>query len=223
MSRRNIVSKLNRKASLLCAAIAAPALLLSTGLSAQSGPERTNTFSGTLTPLNDSGVNGTFTIEQRGQGEITVTINATGLEVIDQIHPGHIHGLEGKQEAVCPTLAQDSDGDGFVELAEGLSTYGPIIINLGDVDPDNDGVVNYSMTFNLNNSPAFADGKDKDDLFPIELREIVLHGRTLQAGEGSNGGEADGSAGYKTVLPVACGEVNMDERKRSGPKTVEIK
>ena len=36
---------------------------------------------------------------------------------------------------------------------------------------------------------------------------LVLHGMTLEEGEGSNGGEADGTAGYKTVLPVACGAV----------------
>ena len=193
--------------SALAAGGALLALGLSTGAYAQAMPERTQTFSGTLTQLNDSGVSGTFTIEQRGQGQIRVMIEATGLEVTDQPHVAHIHGLEGNREAMCPTLAQDDDNDGFVELGEGVPVYGPIIIPLGDVDPDNDGVVSYSQTFNLNRSGTFADGKDKNDLFPIELREVVLHGLTLDDGDGSNGGEADGTAGYKTVLPVACGEV----------------
>lgn len=185
------------------AVIGAPAIL-----AAQSDKaERSQTFSGTLSSLNDSGVTGSFTIRQRGQGQITVDIQATGLEVTDQPHVGHIHGLDGNSEAMCPTLAQDDDGDGFIELAEGLDVYGGIILELGDVDPDNDGVVNYSKTFKLNKTGSFADGKDKDDLFPINLREIVLHGMTLEEGEGSNGGEADGTAGYKTVLPVACGAV----------------
>jgi len=35
----------------------------------------------------------------------------------------------------------------------------------------------------------------------------------LEAGEGSNGGEADGTAGYKIVLPVACGAIMMDESR----------
>lgn len=197
--------------SLAATSAAALALALSSGATAQNDREATQTFTGELTALNGSGVTGEFTIEQRGQGQIRVMIEATGLEQIDQVHVAHIHGLEGNQEAMCPTLAQDEDDDGFIELAEGVPVYGPIIIPLGDVDPDNDGVVSYSQTFNLNKSGTFADGKDKSDLFPIELREIVIHGLTLEEGEGSNGGEADGTAGYKVVLPVACGAVEEGE------------
>ncbi|WP_160939569.1 hypothetical protein, partial [Teichococcus coralli] len=39
-------------------------------------------------------------------------------------------------------------------------------------------------------------------------KEIVLHGLTLQEGQGGGGGEADGTAGYKAVLPVASGELH---------------
>lgn len=207
--------------ALACAALAAPALLLASASPAQpTEPQRTNSYSGTLTPLNDSGITGTFTIEQRGQGQIRVHIMATGLEVTPNPHVGHIHGLEGSQDAMCPTLAQDAagDNDGFVELAEGLTTYGPIILQFGDVDPDNDGVVDYTATFNLNNSSSFNGDMDKGDLLPLELREIVLHGLTLEEGEGATNAnsappnEADGTAGYKTVLPVACGSIERDPR-----------
>lgn len=203
-----------KKSKLLACAIAVPGLIISGPLSAQgkAQPERAASFTGTLSPLNGSGVRGTFTIEQKGQGQIRVNIQATGLEVTPQPHVGHIHGLEGNRDSMCPTSAQDTDNDGFLELAEGLPVYGPIIVPLGDVDPDNDGVVNYSMTFNLNKDSTFADGKNKGDLLPLELREIVLHGMTLQEGQGSNGGEADGTAGYKVVLPVACGEIQKDTR-----------
>lgn len=198
------------KPAVALAAVAALALVaLPSASIAQQGTEveRTSSYSGTLSPLNGSGVSGTFTIEQRGQGQIRVHILASGLEVTDQPHVGHIHGLEGNAKAMCPTRAQDDDGDDFIELAEGLDTYGPIIVPLGDVDPDNDGAVDYTMTFNLNKASTFDAGKDKSDLLPLGLREIVLHGLTLEEGEGANGGEADGTAGYKTVLPVACGEI----------------
>lgn len=198
---------------LLACAFATPALLLSGPAAAQktAQPERTSSFSGTLTQMNNSGVTGTFTIVQRGQGQITVNIQATGIEASPGVNVGHIHGLEGNADATCPTLVQDDDGDGFVELAEGEETYGPIILNLGDVDPNDDGIVDYSMTFNLNTSSSFEGDMDKGDLLPLHLREIVLHGLTLEADEGSNGGEADGTAGYKIVLPVACGAIMMDE------------
>jgi hypothetical protein len=216
------MSRLSKRASLAYAGAALSALVLSAGLHAQSAPERANSFSGTLSPLNGTGVTGTFTIEQRGQGQITVMIQATGLEKSDNPHVAHIHGLEGNVKGMCPTIAQDQagDNDGFVELLEGLPVYGPIVVPLGDVDPNNDGVVNYSKTFNLNESATFASGKGKGDLFPIEFREIVLHGLTLEEGDGANGGEADGTAGYKTVLPVACGAIEMNDRRSKGPKTI---
>lgn len=208
---RNSVNTVNRTKLLACA-FAASALMLSSSLSAQNAaqPERTSSFKGVLTQLNNSGVAGTFTIEQRGQGQIRIQITATGLEASPGVNVGHIHGLAGNANATCPTLAQDDDGDGFVELAEGLETYGPIILNLGDVDPNDDGIVDYSMTFNLNTSKAFEGAKNKGDLLPLHLREIVLHGLTLDTGEGANGGEANGTAGYKVVLPVACGAIMTD-------------
>lgn len=172
-----------------------------------AGTENAKSFSGTLTPLNNSGVTGTFTIEQKGQGQIRVMIHATGLEVTDQPHVAHIHGQAGSTDAMCPTMAQDSDGDGYVELAEGLTTYGPIIVPLGDVDPNNDGTVDYSMTFNLNKTSTFADGMNKGSALPLDLREIVIHGLTVPAVGAGTPGEVDGTAGYKVVLPVACGEV----------------
>lgn len=205
------MSRIRKYTPLFFAAAAAPALFLAGPVLSKDSPERSGTFNGTLTPLNDSGISGSFTIEQRGQGQITVNIQATGLEASNGPHVAHIHGKQGNQNATCPTMAQDraDDNDGFIEVAEGRNTYGPIIVPLGDVDPDNDGVVNYSMTFKLNKDSTFADGKDKDDLLPLELREIVIHGLTLQDGDGANGGEADGTAGYKVILPVACGEIQM--------------
>ncbi|MCI0756280.1 hypothetical protein, partial [Teichococcus vastitatis] len=43
---------------------------------------------------------------------------------------------------------------------------------------------------------------------PLQAKEIVLHGLTLQDGQGTDAGEADGTQGYKDVLPVASGELH---------------
>lgn len=199
------------RTTMFAAAALAP-FLATTAAVAQAGSESTAYYRGTLSPLNGSGVTGSFTIEQRGQGQIRVHIQATGLEQSEGVNVGHIHGLENGQNSTCPTLAQDDDNDNFIELAEGLETYGPIILDFGDVDPDDDGTVDYSMTFNLNTSGSFGMNMDKSDLFPLANREIVLHGMTLEEGEGSNGGEANGEAGYKVVLPVACGAIEQVSR-----------
>jgi hypothetical protein len=39
------------------------------------------------------------------------------------------------------------------------------------------------------------------------MRHIVIHGRSVGAVGAGTPGEVDGTAGYKTVLPVLCGEI----------------
>ncbi|MEO7365891.1 MAG: hypothetical protein ABIW03_06190 [Sphingomicrobium sp.] len=172
------------------------------------------THSGTLTALNGSGATGTLRMQLSGERFLTVQIDATGLEV-GVPHVGHIHGLVMSghpANSVCPTTAQDSDHDGYVELAEGQVTYGPIVVPFGNVDPNMDGIVHFTHTYDLNDSSIYATGFSKSDLLPIDLREVVLHGLTLQTGDGVAPGEADGTAGFKAVLPVSCGDIDKTSR-----------
>jgi len=199
-----------------CAAVA---LIAATSLAipALAAPQKLliETQKGTLSALNRSGASGTISMQLRGQRYLTVQIDATGLEP-GVAHVGHIHGrVEDARPAnsTCPSPGQDADSDNYVELAEGLVTYGPIVIPFGNVDPDMDGNVHFVHTYDLNASSTFASGFDKSDVLPLDLREVVLHGMTLQAGQGATNAnsiapnEADGTAGFKAVLPVTCGDI----------------
>jgi hypothetical protein len=158
--------------------------------------------------------------------KLTVVTAATGVEP-GQAHAQHIHGFPAGsdgtvRDAKPPTLAQDDDLDGLVELAEGLDTYGPILLNL-DSPPDSGAfpkpegdsflfVETYdlrALSFDANPDDGVP-GTPLDQVLTAENlvhREIVLHGLTLREGQGTNGGEADGTAGYKAVLPIATGEI----------------
>ena len=134
--------------------------------------------------LNNSGVSGMATLTLMGD-ELTVHIEASGLEP-GMVHPQHIHGfMENNKNAVCPPMSADTDGDGLVELPEGLPYYGPVLLSLEPFPTAPDGTINYTRTFNIS---------DKVDLLPLQNNVIVLHGMTV-----------DGE--YVATLPVACGEI----------------
>jgi hypothetical protein len=176
-----------------------------------------------FTALNNSGVDGyALLVADEKSQTVTVHIRADGLEP-GQVHAQHVHGFADDTDAKSPTIAQDADRDGFVELAEGLATYGPIQLNLTTEsgDPaqftgmmgiafptaDADGKLRYTETFRFDRSDP-----DQRMVFeaitPLENKEIVLHGLTVQGGSGDGTmGEVDGSGGYKAVLPVASGEL----------------
>ncbi len=197
----------------------------------------TQVYATDFTALNNSGVHAhaLLFLDKEAQ-TLTVHIRAEGMEP-GQVHPQHIHGFADDRDARTPTIAQDDDGDGFVELFEGEETYGPIQLNL-TLNPedsahdhgteghdhtgqamfptaDANGVLRYTETFRFDRSDPNAQAIF-DGITPLEAKEIVLHGLTLREGQGRDApdvdpmrmDEADGTAGYKAVLPVASGELH---------------
>jgi hypothetical protein len=165
------------------------------------GQNATTIAKANLQPLNHSGARGHAELRLSADMKtLTVLIQASGLEK-GGIHISHIHGLSENGQAVdstCPTIAQDADGDGFVELAEGATTYGPILIDFMNIDPDEDGRVTFKTTVHLTGSEM---------ALPLKMRHIVIHGRSVGAVGAGTPGEVNGTAGYKDVLPVLCGEI----------------
>jgi len=135
--------------------------------------------------LNNSGVNAEATLQVRN-GDLTVTLDAVG-RVPQQIHPQHIHGFD-TQASACPTLANDTNGDGIITFAEGAPIFGPVQVDLQPYPtPENAaGSTHFRATFVANDVPFTAS--------ELTQKTMVLHGDFF-------GGSYDPS------LPVACGRV----------------
>lgn len=189
-------------------------------------------FSATLSPLNDSGVfaRASFTVNANA-GTLRTRVLAFGVE--SGLHPQHIHGRladDGSPvDSVTPPPNADTtgpgDGDGFVEITEGAPFYGPILVNLtddGGMFPTASGTsYDFQMTYDLNDPTIYDGGFGLDELLGVgdtleiaddprlDLREIVIHGRTVPdgAGEGTPFEVDGGENGYIAALPVASGEI----------------
>lgn len=154
---------------------------------------------------------------------LTVDVNVTGL-LPDVPHAQHIHGPAG--DAVAPTLADDADGDGYIELLEGVPSYGPILLSIGSgIDADGNvifptadasGTLDFRMDYDLSTgSNPFLNGDTTvADLMPgmLNLREYVVHGAFVpeDAGLSIFDGQPDGVVGaYNAFLPVGAGEMSV--------------
>jgi len=157
----------------------------------------------------------------------------------DMLHVQHIHGRFNEdgsvRDSVSPKLADDADGDGVVELLEGLPRYGGILLSLFDEDAvaggdafdgfpsAPNGVIDFEFTYDLAATGALNDGISAADLFPLDRREIVIHGAFLAPGIGGIGNEGPGNSlfdagGYSNFVPVAAGEI----RQLTGPAPVPL-
>ncbi len=219
-------------------------MLLSAGaalaLAAGGAQAATTTYLVDFEELNDSGVDGAGSLIYDDEaGTLQISLDFTGLAAGP--HPMHIHGLfeEGAgvpggtpADSVTPTMAADAagDNDGFLETREGVPAYGDILLSLvtepgnGDalLSAGEDGTASYDVTFDLSDdsiflpSPATGQTYSAEDLFPLILREIVIHGAIVQAGAGGgmfevDGSQCDGAEGdacYVALLPVAAAEIS---------------
>ncbi|MFP4105875.1 MAG: PEP-CTERM sorting domain-containing protein [Phycisphaerae bacterium] len=176
-----------------------------------AGAAQADWYSVDFTTLNNSGVTGTALLNLTGN-QLDVEILAIGVEP-DQLHAQHIHGLSDPGgtalNSTVPNLAEDDDGDGYIEVAEGAETYGPVLLPLTSPQGDANAfptpaieAISFEETYLLSDD-------ELADLLPLDKRIIVLHGLSIccdGVGEGTPG-EVDGTPGYKVPLPVAAGEI----------------
>lgn len=156
--------------------------------------DESTTYKTCLYGLNDSGVIALAYFQLKGN-DLKSTVLATGLEG-NKVHQQHIHGFDDGTVSTCPDASADTDNDGLISLAEGLPSYGPVILPLvmGDGNyptSTNTGLVTYEQSFTLGQDGVIS----ASDLSALEDRAVVLHGMTV-AGD------------YIATLPVACGTLH---------------
>jgi hypothetical protein len=201
------------------------------GAPALSGCDSTDddneaSFEVQLTALNGSGVSGTADlVMDEDAGTFSVQIEADGLDAT--AHPQHIHGVPGgtvTAQATCPTSADDANGDGFVDVLEGLPRYGGILLPLDDdISTQAQNVpgfptgasIDYSASTSISALTSALVKADADPSDPIvtlgangtvdlDSYVVVVHGTTdtLPSTVGSLPGLPN-----QATLPVACGRI----------------
>ncbi|MEC5152780.1 hypothetical protein RCH23_000140 [Cryobacterium sp. CAN_C3] len=199
-------------------ALLAAAALGSTAAQAQSpetrGANKTVSLHADLTELNGSKAFGTATVVVRNQKIKHVEVHASGLTP-DAPHAQHIHfGKKALHE--CPTLAQDTSGNGRLNTVEGIPAYGPVVVSLtttGDTSPasvvavtrfpvSEDGSYDYSRD-NIRITKVAGTGTAKEIAHAIRKGEgvVVIHGVDF-----NGNGEYDFSQGKSELDPTLPSE-----------------
>jgi len=105
-------------------------LALAVLLVAPSGPAvGDTTVTAHLTEANHSGVTGTATLSATSGGGLRVVIRARGL-VPGVPHAQHVHGTGGGGHFMCPSGADDTNGDGLLTNEEASGEYGNVFLAL---------------------------------------------------------------------------------------------
>jgi hypothetical protein len=203
-----------KKLGLVLLLAVAVSLSLASVAFAQGGNDKEK-YRAMLEPLNGSGASGHARLALEGN-ELTSKINSHGLAP-ELPHAQHIHGM-AQAISECPTLANDTNGDGLVNTVEGLPSYGPIAVSFtttGDTSPasglavdrfpvaNEGGSVNYKRTFKVPSKVANNLGD-----FAIVQHGVDLNGNGAYDFESAGASELDPSLPQEATIPANCGVIN---------------
>lgn len=165
-----------------------------------------------LAPLN-AGVNGltasgTATITLKGN-DVSVDIAMTGVNP-GTLHPQHIHA-----GPACPSPDTDPNGDGFLDVIEGLPAYGGILVNLdSDLSSNAAGmfpVANADGTYTYSEQASRSHLQDEiETALRLGTRHVVIHGVDPSTDLPDTVASLPGLPAWAT-LPVACGELILQK------------
>jgi hypothetical protein len=162
---------------------------------------RAGTFTANLAPLNQNGT-AVATLTQQGT-TLTVHLQASGLN--GGVHLAHLHGLRQAQNE-CPTLALDRDGNGLIDLAEGVPAYGPVQVTLSQGTNDRGTVLDYTRTYkHLDSGDGIASLGDLDR-YVVVVHGVDLDGDGLATNPDVQGDGPDPDD-HEITMPAVCGVV----------------
>lgn len=165
-------------------------------------------YAGSLSPLNGRGVTGSIElIVDEDDDEFMVAADVAGLTPY-QSHPQHVHAASG-----CPTMTQDTNGDGWLDALEAMDTAGLILVALdsdlttiaADSFPTSSATGRVSYEANVSLS-AVLTAMDGEPLAP-DTRTYMIHGVHPDTELPATVGTSDSLPAHRSV-PVACAEIH---------------
>jgi hypothetical protein len=116
--------------------LAAPVLALGAlALAASPALAADGSYSSTLGQLNGTTGTGTVTLDVVGD-QATINLQVSGLAqtFMDAPYP-HVQHIHGGSAGICPTPANDTNGDGIVSVTESAPAYGDIVTTITTSGP----------------------------------------------------------------------------------------
>lgn len=158
-----------------------------------------------LDPVNTNG-EGRVKLRER-HGELLVKLRAKGLD--NGIHIAHIHGM-AQAQSECPDGSFDTDGNGFVDLVEGLPAYGPVQVTLSNGLNDTGTRLKYKRSYTM-----LDNGSPLKSLGDLSQYAIVVHGVDLDHDRSATNPDAGGDGQPNTAdneisMPALCGVIEED-------------